>query len=137
LSSSGKYDPGFSSRIWTLIFCPSRIQGAKKAPDKKHRIRIRNTGAYLLQCCLVQLCCVKTVCAFPEPSSPQLVLELIGTGRWLPELSFLLRKVKHIGTSRYHFYAHPDSLTAQALLYVTYYVLYRIGTYVQNEAQCI
>jgi hypothetical protein len=34
-TSSRKYDPGCSSRIWILIFYPSRIPGVKKAqiPD--------------------------------------------------------------------------------------------------------
>ncbi len=37
--SPRKYDPRCSSRIRTLIFYPSRIQGSKR-----HRIRIRKTG---------------------------------------------------------------------------------------------
>ncbi len=45
LLSSRKYDPGCSSRIWILIFYPSRIPdlGVKKTPDPGSWIRIRNT----------------------------------------------------------------------------------------------
>ena len=34
--SSGKYDPGCSSRIRILNFYQSRIQGSKKSPDRQH-----------------------------------------------------------------------------------------------------
>jgi hypothetical protein len=55
--SSQKYDPGFPSRIWILIFYlsqipildpRSQIQGSKGhwIPDPGSRIRIRNTGDF-------------------------------------------------------------------------------------------
>ncbi len=50
--SSKKYDPGCSSRIRMLTFSypgsPIPDPGVKKAPNPGSRIRIRNTGTYLV-----------------------------------------------------------------------------------------
>ncbi len=45
--SSRKYDPGCSSRIRILTFCPSLDSGSRGQKDTGSRIRIRNTAAHL------------------------------------------------------------------------------------------
>jgi hypothetical protein len=46
--SSRKYDPGCSSRIRILTFCPSLDPGSRGQKDTGSRIRIRNTAVHLI-----------------------------------------------------------------------------------------